>query len=90
MIQNLIHQEKDSLVQAIPWKGIPVVYGADPTFLTAGKSSPSVFPDLVLSPPGQKPITKPAPWPSKMRRAQQSRRQQLYVPNVSLHPSKEN
>lgn len=25
MIQSIIHQEKDSLVQDIPWKGIPVV-----------------------------------------------------------------
>lgn len=40
MIQNVIHQEKDSLVQDIPWKGIPVVYEVAPAFLTEGKSSP--------------------------------------------------
>lgn len=44
MIQNIIHQEKDNLVQDIPWKGIPVVYEVAPTFLTAGK----IFPNLVL------------------------------------------
>lgn len=42
MIQNIIHQDKDSLVQDIPWKGIPVVYEVAPTFLTAGKSIPSL------------------------------------------------
>lgn len=47
MIQNIIHQEKDSLVQDIPWKGIPVVYEVAPTFLTAGKNSPSLLPDLI-------------------------------------------
>lgn len=42
MIQNIIYQDKDSLVQDIPWKGIPVVYEVAPTFLTAGKSIPSL------------------------------------------------
>lgn len=39
MTQNIVHQEKDSLVQDIPWKGIPVGYEVAPTILTAGEST---------------------------------------------------
>ena len=40
------------------------------------------LPIWYLSPPCQKPVTKPAPQQRKMRRAQQSRRPQPYAPNV--------
>lgn len=47
MIQNIIHEEKASLVQDIPWKGIPVVYEVAPASLTVGESGLSLLPDLV-------------------------------------------
>lgn len=73
MIQNIIHQEKDSLVQDIPCKGIPVVYEVAPTFSQQERTAPLSSPIWYMHPPCQKPITKQTPWPSKVRRAQQSR-----------------
>ena len=57
MIQNMIHQEKDSWVQGIPWKGIPVGYEVAPAFLMVENVAP-LLPNLVHASTMPKPHCK--------------------------------
>lgn len=72
------HPSGKSSVQDSPWKGVPIVYKV----VYDGTHSRTPTLTWRMSPPCQKPITKPDPQPRKMRRAQQSRRQQLCAPNA--------